>query len=153
MSALELKIPPPVLTALFALVIWGISLTSPQIDYPAELQLVLGVGIAALGLCSILSGGWYFNKASTTVNPLKPNTSSTLVQNGIYGFSRNPMYLGLSLGLLGWTLYLAAPLGILGIAGFMLTITRLQIIPEERALKELFGQEFTAYQETVRRWI
>jgi len=153
MSALELKIPPPVLTALFALVIWGISLTSPQIDYPAELRLILGVGFAALGLCCILSGGWYFNKASTTVNPLKPNTSSALVQNGIYGFSRNPMYLGLSLGLLGWTLYLTAPLGILGIAGFILTITRLQIIPEERALKELFGQEFTAYQEMVRRWI
>ena len=75
------------------------------------------------------------------------------MQSGLYAFSRNPMYLGLSLGLFGWSLYLSAPLSLLGLAGFMFAITRLQIIPEERALEERFGEEFSAYQTKVRRWL
>ncbi|MDP7038142.1 MAG: isoprenylcysteine carboxylmethyltransferase family protein [Myxococcota bacterium] len=153
MRALELKIPPPLLTALFALVMWGISFITPLVDYPRYTQLLLSVAFAGLGLCIILAGGWDFKKASTTVNPLKPQNSSTLVQSGLYAFSRDPMYLGLSLGLFGWSLYLSAPLSLLGIAGFMFAITRLQIIPEERALEERFGEEFSAYQTKVRRWL
>ena len=63
------------------------------------------------------------------------------------------MYLGLAIVLLGWAAYLAAPLALLGLPIFVLFMTRFQIIPEESALAELFGQQFTAYRNRVRRWL
>ena len=153
MKALELKIPPPVVTALFAIAIWGISKITPQIGLDPTLRLNAALIIVGLGIAVVLSGVHSFKQAATTVNPLKPETSSALVSSGIYRFSRNPMYLGLALGLIGWTLYLAAPMGLLGVAGFVLYMNKLQIMPEERALEELFGPELEAYKSKVRRWL
>ena len=63
------------------------------------------------------------------------------------------MYLGLMFVLLGWAVYLSAPLTFLGPPLFILVITRLQIIPEERVLSKKFGRQFTDYQCHVRRWL
>jgi protein-S-isoprenylcysteine O-methyltransferase Ste14 len=94
-----------------------------------------------------------FRRAQTTITPLKPETASSLVSTGIYGFTRNPMYLGLLTVLIGWAVYLAAPFALFGPLFFWLYIGRFQIVPEERALSALFGDRFTQYTAKVRRWL
>lgn len=67
--------------------------------------------------------------------------------------TRNPMYLGFALVLAAWTVFLTPPFALLGIAAFILYINRFQILPEERALRRLFGDDLDEYYPRVRRWI
>ncbi len=153
MSALELKIPPVLITSLFALLMWLVSRLTPAIPISPELKitfLLLFTGLGAyVGLAAVAS----FRKANTTVNPLTPESISSLVVSGIFRRTRNPMYLALLLALTGWGLYLANIFSLLVTVGFILYMNRFQIQPEERALEEIFGSEFNAYKKQVRRWI
>jgi len=153
MSALELKIPPVLITSLFALLMWLVSRLTPAIPISPELRitfLLLFTGLGAyVGLAAVAS----FRKANTTVNPLTPESISSLVVSGIFSRTRNPMYLALLLALTGWGLYLANLLSLLLTIGFIFYMNRFQIQPEERALEEIFGSEFNEYKKQVRRWI
>jgi len=153
MQALELKIPPPVVALLIAAAMWGISLTSPSIEVPAFIRIVAAVTIALAGGGVSLSGVISFRRARTTVNPMKPETTSSLVTAGIYRFTRNPMYVGLLFVLVAWAVFLSSAWALVGPMVFMLYTNRFQIIPEERALAALFGAEFDAYTARVRRWL
>ena len=153
MSALELKIPPVMLTLLFVLLMWLVSRLTPSFPVPLEpriLSLLLLTGVGTyVGLAAVAT----FKKARTTVNPFTPDASSSLVASGIFRRSRNPMYLALIIVLLGWGLYLANLFSLFIAAGFVLYMNRFQIQPEERALEESFGTEFLDYKKRVRRWI
>jgi protein-S-isoprenylcysteine O-methyltransferase Ste14 len=153
MSALELKIPPVLITSLFAMLMWLVSRLTPSIPIPPVHKitfLLVFTGLAAyVGLAAVAS----FRKASTTVNPLTPESTSTLVVSGIFNRSRNPMYLALLLALTGWGLYLTNIFSLLMAVGFVLYMYRFQIEPEEHVLEEFFGAEFTDYKKQVRRWI
>lgn len=94
-----------------------------------------------------------FRRAKTTVNPLRPETASSLVQSGVFSLSRNPMYLGLFGILLAWTVYLGAPAGVAGLALFVTWMSLLQIRPEEKAMAALFEDDFVRYCRRVRRWL
>jgi protein-S-isoprenylcysteine O-methyltransferase Ste14 len=94
-----------------------------------------------------------FRRANTTINPVKIEAASSIVTNGIYRYTRNPMYVGLTLLLAGWAIHIAVPFVLLGPLVFILYITRFQIIPEERVLTSKFGGEYRKYQERVRRWL
>ena len=107
--------------------------------------VALGAGFDVLGL-------WMFRKARTTFSPLRPDRSAAVVQTGVYRITRNPMYLGMVLILLGLALYLASPWALLRPVAFAAYITRFQIVPEERALTARFGEAYTAYCARVRRW-
>ena len=106
-----------------------------------------------MGACFDVAGLLAFKKAQTTVNPLAPNRSTAVVSTGVYRITRNPMYLGMALILLGLALYLASPWALLGPLVFAAFITRFQIQPEERALTARFGAAYTAYCTQVRRWL
>jgi protein-S-isoprenylcysteine O-methyltransferase Ste14 len=93
-----------------------------------------------------------FRNAHTTVDPRKPETATTLVTSGVYGWTRNPMYLGLSMLLIGWAITLGALSPFLGPVCFILLIQRVQILAEERALRERFGQDYDRYCDHVHRW-
>jgi protein-S-isoprenylcysteine O-methyltransferase Ste14 len=94
-----------------------------------------------------------FRRQRTTINPLHPEKTSSLVTGGIYRISRNPMYVGMALLLLAWAVYLESPAALLGIGAFIAYITRFQIIPEESLLSRHFGAEFENYRQRVRRWL
>ena len=153
MSALELKIPPVLITSLFALLMWLVSRLTPAVPISPVLKIIfllVFTGLAAyVGLAAVAS----FRKANTTVNPLTPESISSLVVSGIFKRTRNPMYLALLLALTGWGLYLANIFSLLVVIGFVMYINRFQIQPEERTLKEKFGPEFHDYEKQVRRWI
>ena len=63
------------------------------------------------------------------------------------------MYLGLLLALFAWAVLLSNPLALLLLSVYVVYINRFQIIPEERVLASLFGTEYSAYKESVRRWL
>lgn len=153
MHALEHKIPPPLVAAACALLMWGIAQYSAVWALAAPLRWGLALLLLLAGGAFCLAGMWAFRQAQTTVNPLKPETASTLVRAGVYRYSRNPMYVGFALLLLAWACYLAAPWALLGVLAFVLYIQRFQIAPEERALAQIFGDEFQRYTAQVRRWL
>lgn len=154
MRILELRIPPPLVGLVIAGAMWLIaSSLPPLLPLPAPMRLPAAVVLALAGVAIGLSGVISFRRAQTTVNPLKPETSTTLVSSGIYRITRNPMYLGMLTVLLAWAAYLPSVLALLGPVAFALYITRFQIIPEERALHSLFGAAFVEYRHKVRRWL
>ncbi len=154
MKSLELKIPPPAVAALICAAMWGLSLFPPVVMLPTLTRAVVALAIAAVGGIFSMAGGVHFRRAKTTVNPMKPQTASSLVTGGIYKFTRNPMYVGLLLVVIGWAAFLCSLWALLlGPVAFVLYISRFQIRPEERVLSSLFGAEFTAYQARVRRWL
>ena len=153
MSSLELKVPPPLVALCVALLMWLTSLVVAPFEVPFLLRVSASLALAVVGLGSSLAGLLSFMRAKTTVNPTKPTSASSLVSTGVYRFTRNPMYLGLLLVLLGWATFLANAVAFLVAPLFVLYINRFQITPEERALSSLFGAEFSAYKARVGRWL
>lgn len=105
-----------------------------------------------LGLVVILISVIQFFINKTTTDPLHLHKSSKLVTNGIYNFTRNPMYLGMLLFLLAFGLKLGNAFNTLLAAGFVSYMNHFQIKPEEEALKKQFGQEYSIYCKLTRRW-
>jgi len=149
MDWLEHRIPPPLVAFISGLLMW--LAVRPIAPPGSRLWLALLVVLAGIAVC--LAGVASFRRARTTVNPLRPESASSLVVAGIYRHTRNPMYLGFAIVLLGWCVFLGSALAVLGVAAFVLYIGRFQIRPEERALRELFGAEFDAFCGRVRRWV
>ena len=150
---LELRIPPLIVLALAAFAMWLVARGTPQLIVIYAGRLAAAIVLGLLGVATIAAGVLEFNRASTTVNPHTPESSSSIVTGGIYRFTRNPMYLGMLLMLLGWTAYLANVAAAVFAILFVAYITRYQIAPEERILSEKFGAPYEAYVRTVRRWI
>jgi protein-S-isoprenylcysteine O-methyltransferase Ste14 len=153
MNALELKVPPPVVGLVLALGMWAISRLTPTVDAALLPRVVAGAVLADIGGAFSAAGITAFRHAKTTLNPMKPEAASALVTGGVYRFTRNPMYVGLFFVTLGWAAVLGAPWGLLGPVGFIVYITRFQIVPEERVLRSTFGQAYTGYLGQVRRWL
>ncbi len=156
MHALELKMPPPILGMLIAAAMWGASLVAPWPlgdGPPARGATVVGTVIAALGLAIGISGAVALRRSGTTVNPIKPERVSAFVEGGAFRFTRNPMYLGVAVLLVGWAVCLFSAAALLGPAVFVLYIDRFQIVPEERVLAQRFGATYLAYKARVRRWL
>lgn len=153
MHALELKIPPPVAAVLTAGAMWGISSVAPLLEMPSSMRRSAALALALAGAAFSLAGVISFRRARTTVNPTKPEKTSSLVCSGVYRVTRNPMYLGLLLVLVAWAVFLSSGWALLGPLAFMLYIDRFQIAPEERALSALFGPTYAVYKSQVRRWL
>ena len=153
MKFLELRIPPPIVGLTIGAGMWAVAHLPLLLPVPRLFRLLVAVLLFATGVAVALGGVASFRRARTTVNPLKPETTAALVATGVYSFTRNPMYLGMVLVLLAWAVLLASVWSLAGPALFALYITRYQIVPEERALAELFGESFAAYRRRVRRWI
>ncbi len=152
-QGLELKIPPPVQWLVAAILAVMLARLFPQWVLPFAGHRALAVALALAGVASSLAGVLAFRRAHTTIDPHRPGDARAVVRTGIYRFTRNPMYLGLLLTLLGVTAWLAHPLALLCAAAFAATLTRLQIKPEERILKGLFGASYEDYLRRVRRWL
>ncbi len=153
MRALELKVPPLALLALFGLLVlvvrlWG---DGPQFGFPGRI-IVAGLALTA-GLACMAAGVLAFRRARTSVNPLDPSVATALVTTGIYRVTRNPMYLGMALTLTALVVALGHTMTIFLIPAFMLWLTRFQIMPEERFLASRFGADWLAWKGSTRRWI
>ena len=150
---LELKIPPPAVAILIGAAMWLGSPYGPRLELPLIVRSIAAVAIALAGGATALAGDLAFRRAKTTINPFRPQNTSSLVTSGIYRFTRNPMYVGLLLVVLGWAMFLCSAVALLGPVAFVAYITRFQIIPEERVLSDKFGPSYAEYMTRARRWI
>src|SRR5688572_18501995 len=126
---------------------------APALGFEVPARRVIAVSLAILGVAVAIAGVVSFRRAQTTVNPLKPESTSSLVVSGVYRFSRNPMYVGMLLVLLGWAVLLSNVLALAIVPAFVLYMNRFQIGPEETVLARMFGGEYETYRSRVRRWI
>src|SRR5512134_3556753 len=132
MPSLELRIPPVGVVLAAGALMWALDtmLPWPGTGLPGR---VLLASLAALGGVAVaVAGILEFRRARTTVNPMTPGAASSLVERGIYRHTRNPMYLGMALALLGWAIWLGSLVALLVLPLFTAWLTRFQIVPEER---------------------
>ena len=108
---------------------------------------------AVIGRVVSVAAGNRFRQARTTFDPFNPREASSLVTDGVFQFSRNPMYLGMVLLLIAWALWLGTASPWLVPPLFAIIISVALIVPEEQALEGLFGETYLAYRHRVRRWI
>lgn len=118
-------------------------------DAPFSLVVIMALAGSVFFLPAVAS----FVRHETTVNPLSPNQATTLVTNGIYSISRNPMYVGMLLILIAFVVWLGAPSAFLAVGAFFLSIDQFQIKAEEQAMGRKFGQNYREYSQRVRRWL
>ena len=148
---METKIPPPIVTLVFGLLIYFSQGIFPSITN--QLTFYVGIFFMLLGFSILISAVGSFKRSKTTVNPLNPEQATKLVTDKIFTYSRNPMYLGMATILSSLALVFNLVGGIIFIALFCIYITKYQIIPEEKVMKNLFSEEFDEYMKTTRRWI
>ena len=153
MQWLELKIPPVLVWLAVAGAMFGVARIFPSVSFELAGSTAIALALAALGVTVTLAGIAAFRRQRTTVNPLDPSASSSVVSDGVYRFSRNPMYLGFLLILAGWAVYLSNAGAALFLPAFIAYMNLFQIWPEERALLAKFGSEFAQYMSRVRRWL
>ena len=145
------KIPPPIVTLFFGLCIYLSRPYFPEFSFSIQnslstISFVLGITVFATAVSS-------FKRQNTTVNPISIEKASSLVVNGVFKYSRNPMYLGMLFILLGLTFKFNLIGGLLFTSIFTIFISIFQIKPEEAAMEKLFDQEWKDYIKNVRRWL
>ena len=145
------KIPPPFIAAGNIFLFYLSTLLVPSFEFTG--QTILGVFIGLEGIIIIFLSIRLFREYQTTINPFKAHETSRLITSGIYSFTRNPMYLGLSSIQVAFGIYLGAYVSIFLIPSFITYITHKQIIYEEQILEKKFGDEYINYLKSVRRWI
>ena len=145
------KIPPPIVAFICGIAIYlSKTFFNQFFNYNNN---TISLFLLILGLLVFISAVKSFRKHKTTVNPLEPRKASSLVTTGIFKFSRNPMYLGMLIILLSISFRFNLIGGIIISLFFYFFITKFQIIPEEEAMNELFGNQFIDYVKKTRRWI
>ena len=153
MQWLELKIPPLLVWLVIAGAMLGVAHSAPGLSFTLAGSSAIAMALVALGGTVAIAGVIAFRDKRTTINPLTPSASSSVVSGGVYRVSRNPMYLGFLLALAGWAVYLSNAGAALLLPAFVAYMTQYQIQPEERALLAKFGSEFAQYASRVRRWL
>ena len=151
MIDIKTKFPPPLVALTFGFLINYTKNIFPKIEI--KNKIIFGSSMIISGLIIILFAIILFKKYQTTITPLNPFNATKLMTDGIYKFSRNPMYLGLLLMLVGISTILNPIGGFFLIPLFVLYLNLFQIIPEENAMADLFKDEFLDYKKKVRRWI
>jgi protein-S-isoprenylcysteine O-methyltransferase Ste14 len=145
---MKLKIPPAVVFLVFGLLMYLLAEFLPvgYFDFFGRHYLMIALCVFAVIIAAI-SLVQFFG-AKTTIDPSHPVKAKKLVENGIYAYSRNPMYLALLMLLLA----LGNAFNTLLAAGFVAYMNRFQIEPEEQVLLEKFEKEYKQYCLLVRRW-
>ena len=145
------KIPPPIVTLAFGLMIYFSRNIFPDINN--IIFYILSLFFIILGPFILISAVRSFKAEQTTINPININNASSLVISGVFKYSRNPMYLGMVFILLALSFWFNLVGGILFTSIFIMYITKFQIVPEEAAMKSIFGEDFNKYKNKTRRWI
>lgn len=125
-------------------IVWGF-------NAPYGRSVAGGVALAAAGFGLMLWAWRHFRQVHTPIAPTA--TPLVLVDAGPFRFSRNPMYLGITVTLVGVGLALGAPFMALAAAAFALIVHRVHIPHEEAALQRAFGGWYSDYAAKVRRWL
>lgn len=153
MQSLELKIPPVLVVFTMAFAMKGLALLAPGLNFMVPGAPYWAGGLVVASLLLLLLSAREFSKADTKLDPRNPDDSSALVTGGVYRFSRNPIYLGFLLLLIAAAIDFSNALAFTVPPLFVVYMNRFQIAPEERYMREKFGEQFRNYTRRVRRWV
>lgn len=145
------KVPPPLiyLSAMIAGLV--LNYFFPTAFLPVFVSRVVGILSVALAVFILVAAFQKFRRAKTNLEPWKPTTA--IVSDGIYGFSRNPIYLAFTLFYSG-AAFLFNALWLFALLAPVLLVMRYSVIArEERYLENKFGAEYSDYKRRVRRWM
>ena len=142
---------PPILLLLAIAITYLTRGALPRLPLPLGYGLGVTAALAAAAL--LFPAAWQFGKADTTLDPARPERSTTLVTEGVHARSRNPMYIGEVLLVAAVALSMNPLIGLPAAAGFWLFLDRVQIPAEERALAARFGADYADYRARVPRWL
>lgn len=146
-------IPPIFQVIICGGVSWIVAKNANMLDYDWTGNTILGAIFIVAGVLLIIAALLEFKRAKTTINPIDPSKAQNLVADGLYKYTRNPMYLSLALLLIGYAILQSDLLAFLGPLLFVVMMTVLQIKPEEATLRAKFGEAYEAYCRKTRRWI
>jgi len=145
-----MKFYPPhylLVLSLSMLLTWYFGESSPQ-NLPL---IIFGLGLIGLGFLLAFNSIARFIKAKTGVVPFSEST--TLITEGFYKYTRNPMYVGMNSFLLGLLIILNNPLNFIFLIVFFFIVRNMFVIKEEVQMEETFGEEYLIYKDKVRRWL
>lgn len=148
----ELFLPPPLVAIVCVGVMLKVAWLLQRWQYPFPGRFLLAGIVMLAGILLALAGVRALRRAHTTISPCTPHKTAVLVTDGLYARTRNPMYLGLLIVVLGVAIALANPFTLIGPVLFVLWIDRFQIQPEERVLFERIGSAYESYRASTRRW-
>jgi len=150
---MKLYFPPLAQFLVYGLLGYAAKVALPSLTYGTPMAVWIAVPFFAAGVLILFTAVRIFGRSNTTVNPIEPEKAEHLVTSGLYRFSRNPMYLGMLLVLIGGALLLQNVAAFLAPLAYALSMTHLQIMPEERVLRAKFGSAYEDYRQQTRRWI
>jgi len=153
LDKLELKVIPVGVVFIAAAIMKAVAWLMPQLKFSLGGSHYLAIAFVLIGTLIVLSGAFSFRRARTTLDPRHPDATEHLVTEGIYQFTRNPMYLGFLFILFGWFCFLNNWLAMVGLVFYWLYMNRFQIKPEERYMLAKFGDAYKQYKASVRRWL
>ena len=148
---MKTKIPPLFLAIVMIAIIYCSSLIIEPFIF--SYQILLSVFFVIIGLAFAVPSFPLFTKHKTTISPFTPSETTTLLTHGMYWYSRNLIYLGLVLLTIAAAIFFGTWFGVVIVVAIIFLLNFLQIIPEEGALYDIFGDEYVEYQKKVRRWI
>jgi protein-S-isoprenylcysteine O-methyltransferase Ste14 len=144
-------IPPPLYFLAAFGVGWLLHLATDDHIGGRPATIWLGVALLVAGVGLDVWATITFRRARTTFIPW--GQVSAIVTSGPFRFSRNPMYVGMTLSCIGGALLIDSWWPIL-MAGFALALVRIVVVaPEEEYLSREFSTEYGAYRARVRRWL
>ncbi len=145
------KIIPPVYLLLTLAAMLALHFKLPIVQLIQAPYSLAGWVLVVAGLAISATASSAFRRVGTPVVPFERST--VLVTDGLFRYTRNPMYLGLVILLLGIAIALGSLGALLPIPVFVWIIQKWFIEGEERFLTEIFGEQYLTYQRRVRRWL
>ncbi|MEM6580881.1 MAG: isoprenylcysteine carboxylmethyltransferase family protein [Pseudomonadota bacterium] len=142
---------PPIWLVLGIVAVFTCNELYPVVRFTSLLSQIVGGIIIVIGLYLLVAANGLFVRAGTEIVPFRQ--VSTLVTTGVYRFSRNPMYLGMTAVLLGCAITVGVVSALLVPVLFIIIIEFRYVRQEEELLHQLFPEEFSSYCGQVRRWL
>ena len=145
------KIPPPLVFLIVLLATYGMHYFWPIGIGSVSVFKYIGMAVVVLGIVIIIIASISFKQTETNIEPWKPTTK--IITAGIYGYSRNPIYLALCLVQMGMGIFLNSLWVLIGVIITAILLYHIAIIKEELYLETKFGEEYVQYRIKVRRWL
>lgn len=147
----NVKIHPPILTAIHIALAYAAKWTIPLPFVVPDILRNIGFALVIVGFLCGVAAFVEFRRARTTIDPHGSVTS--IISSGVYRFTRNPIYLGFALMLIGLPLNSGSYWGLILAPVLILSFNNLVIQHEEAYLEKKFGGVYTGYKSRVRRWL
>ena len=147
----DVKFPPPLVSLLVLLLTYGMHYFWPIGIGGMSIFKYIGVIVSTFGIGIIIIASLNFKRADTNIEPWKP--TKNIISVGIYGYSRNPIYVAFCLVQIGIGIFINS---LWVFVGFMITailIYQIAIKKEELYLEKKFGEEYILYKNKVKRWL